>query len=161
VTFVSSFVTHSFVGAGSVGSNPVLNRHKENISMDFSLFFTPNLNQISIAENQIQDPVGLTPEQNIAVFVIGLIPFLWATYEFWSRIAVGSSFGTGKDAVIIRPSNTPTIIGKDGDRLKSRGRRVLGDDALFVAYALFAVAIASVGIAIYSVSSSPIPSIHE
>lgn len=161
MTFVSSFVTHSFV-VGSVGGNPlVFNRHTENLSMDFSLLLTPNLNQISIAENQMQDPVGLTPEQNIAVFVIGLIPFLWATYEFWSRIAVGSSFGTGKDAVIIRPSNTPTIIGKDGDRLKSRGRRVLGDDALLVAYALFAVAIASVGIAIYSVTSSPLPSINQ
>ena len=39
---------------------------------------------------------GLSPEANIIVFIIGIIPFIWATYEFWSRIAVGASFGTGE-----------------------------------------------------------------
>lgn len=45
-----------------------------------------------------QSPVieGLSPETNIIIFIIGIIPFLWATNEFWSRIAVGASFGTGK-----------------------------------------------------------------
>jgi hypothetical protein len=155
ISNASAFVTQSFA-VGPAANKPCLNSQK-----DSSLLLTQNINQILIGENQIQDPIGLTPEQNVAIFIIGLIPFLWATYEFWSRIAVGSSFGTGKDAVIIRPSNSPTTIGKDGDKLKSRGRRILGDDALIVAYALFAIAIASVGIAIYSVSSSPIPSIHQ
>ncbi len=105
---------------------------------------------------------GLSPLANTIVFIIGIIPFLWATYEFWSRIAVGSSFGTGQDSIQIRPSSEAmknvTMIGKDGDLKKSRGQRVLGDDALIVAYFLFAVAIGSVGIAVYSVITSPIVS---
>lgn len=96
---------------------------------------------------------GLSPEANIIVFIIGIIPFIWATYEFWSRIAVGASFGTGADSIQIRPSST--TIGKDGEPLKSRGQQVLGDDALVVAYILFAIAISSVSIALYSVISSP------
>eukprot|EP00557_Chaetoceros_sp_GSL56_P000681 CAMPEP_0176496594 /NCGR_PEP_ID=MMETSP0200_2-20121128/11275_1 /TAXON_ID=947934 /ORGANISM="Chaetoceros sp., Strain GSL56" /LENGTH=188 /DNA_ID=CAMNT_0017894553 /DNA_START=66 /DNA_END=629 /DNA_ORIENTATION=+ len=84
---------------------------------------------------------GLSPTTNTLVFIIGIIPFLWATYEFWSRIAVGKSFGTGTDSIQIRPSpgsNLGRTIGKDGDPLKSRGQQVLGDDALLVAYVLFA-----------------------
>lgn len=100
----------------------------------------------------------LSGTTNTIVFIIGIIPFLWATYEFWSRIAVGASFGTGKDSIQIRPSTT---IGTDDDRRKSRGQQVLGDDALVVAYALFAVAIASVGIAVYSVISSPLPALPQ
>lgn len=34
------------------------------------------------------------------VFVVGCIPFLWATWEFWRRIAVGLPFGTGSDSVV-------------------------------------------------------------
>ena len=98
---------------------------------------------------------GLSPLANTIVFIIGIIPFLWATYEFWSRIAVGASFGTGADSIQIRPSTR--TIGEDGNPLKSRGQQVLGDDALVVAYILFGVAIASVGIAVYSVISSAVP----
>jgi hypothetical protein len=102
---------------------------------------------------------GLSASTNTIVFIIGLIPFLWATYEFWSRIAVGASFGTGKDSIQIKPSSEGmksfTTIGKDGDLKASRGQQVLGDDALLVAYFLFAVAIGSVGIAVYSVITSP------
>ena len=29
----------------------------------------------------------------------------WATIEFWRRIAVGESFGTGKDSVIINDTS--------------------------------------------------------
>ena len=97
---------------------------------------------------------GLSPTTNTIVFLIGIVPFLWATYEFWSRIAVGASFGTGKDSIQIRPSTT-TLIGQEGNPRKSRGQQVLGDDALIVAYVLFGIAIASVGIAVYSVVSSP------
>lgn len=96
---------------------------------------------------------GLSPEANVAIFIIGIIPFIWATYEFWSRIAVGASFGTGSDSIQIRPSTT--TIGRDGDRRSSRGQQILGDDALIVAYFLFAVAIGSVSIAVYSVITSP------
>mmetsp|Transcript_17020 Transcript_17020/g.19485 ORF Transcript_17020/g.19485 Transcript_17020/m.19485 type:complete len:430 (+) Transcript_17020:277-1566(+) len=107
--------------------------------------------------NSIPNDTPLSSTTNVIIFIIGLIPFLWATYEFWSRIAVGSSFGTGKDSIQIRPSesNKITTIGRDNDLNKSRGQQVLGDDALLVAYFLFAVAIGSVGIAVYSVVSSP------
>ena len=108
------------------------------------------------APNEIS---GLSASTNTIVFIIGLIPFLWATYEFWSRIAVGASFGTGSDSIQIRPQSEEmkqlTTIGIEGDLKKSRGQQVLGDDALIVAYILFAIAIGSVGIAVYSVVSSP------
>ena len=64
----------------------------------------------------------LSPEATIAVFIVGIIPFLWATYEFWRRIAVGASFGTGSDSVVI-PSpfeeedddSDLIVIGEDGN----------------------------------------------
>ena len=115
------------------------------------------LDDVTSSLQQVQETPqieGLTPTQNVIIFIIGIFPFLWATYEFWSRIAVGASFGTGSDSIQIRPSTT--TIGTNDDRRKSRGQQVLGDDALIVAYFLFAVAIGSVGIAIYSVISSPV-----
>jgi len=62
------------------------------------------------------EPRGVTTLDSI-VFAIGVLPFAWATVEFWRRIAVGESFGTGKDSV---------IIGEDLNPESSRGRRVLG-----------------------------------
>jgi len=98
---------------------------------------------------------GLSPTANTIIFIIGIIPFVWATYEFWSRIAVGSSFGTTSDSVTIpKPS---FMIGEDDNPSKSRGRQTLGQDALIVAYVLFALAIGSVGIAVFSVISSGVP----
>jgi len=88
---------------------------------------------------------GLSPEVNIIVFIIGLIPFLWATFEFWRRIAVGEAFGTGKDSV---------IIGKDMEPSSSRGRRTLGRGALVTAYFLFGIAIVTLAIVLYSVLST-------
>mmetsp|Transcript_2376 Transcript_2376/g.6339 ORF Transcript_2376/g.6339 Transcript_2376/m.6339 type:complete len:128 (+) Transcript_2376:195-578(+) len=44
-------------------------------------------------------PRGVTA-QDSAVFVVGTVPFLWATVEFWTRIAKGKPFGTGKDSVV-------------------------------------------------------------
>ena len=121
--------------------------------------------------SQTSDVLGLSTSTNIIIFIIGIIPFLWATYEFWSRIAVGASFGTGKDSIQIKPSSSNNdddengmteqiirTIGKDNDLSKSRGRRVLGDDALFIAYVLFGIAIGSVGIAVISVLTSTPPS---
>lgn len=90
---------------------------------------------------------SLSPELNTIVFVIGLVPFLWATIEFWRRIAVGEPFGTGKDSV---------IIGEDLKPLSSRGRRTLGRGALVTAYVLFGIAIFTVAITIYSVLSTGI-----
>lgn len=106
----------------------------------------------------------LSNTANVVVFIIGLIPFGWATVEFWRRIAVGATFGTGKDSVVIpKPEDVlldddgnPLItIGEDNNPTSSRGRQVLGKDALIVAYLLFAIAAASVGIAVYSVITAP------
>ena len=100
----------------------------------------------------------LSPETTVAVFIIGVIPFVWATIEFWRRIAVGASFGTGSDSVVIpRPDDDFITIGEDGNPESSRGRRTLDKGALTVAYVLFAVAAGSVGIALMSVLMGPRP----
>ena len=101
----------------------------------------------------------LSTTTNILVFIIGIIPFVWATYEFWRRIAVGASFGTGSDSVII-PSpfsndDDVVMIGEDNNPSSSRGRRTLDRGALTVAYVLFAVAAGSVALAVASVVMSP------
>jgi len=82
------------------------------------------------------------------VFVAGIFPFAWATVEFWRRIAVGESFGTGRDSV---------VIGMDDSPADSRGRRVLGKGALATAVVLFALAFATIGIALFSVVTSDAP----
>ena len=102
----------------------------------------------------------------IIVFIIGIIPFIWATYEFWRRIAVGATFGTGKDSVVI-PSpfdkdedeneNDLIMIGEDNNPSSSRGRQTLDRGALTVAYILFAIAGGSVAIAVASVVMGPQP----
>jgi hypothetical protein len=73
-------------------------------------------------------PRGITPQDTV-VFVIGMIPFVWATIEFWRRIAVGEPFGTGKDSVIIRDTSGPGTL--------QERRRVLGRDAIITACLLF------------------------
>ena len=88
---------------------------------------------------------------NVWVFIAGLIPFGWATVEFWRRIAVGEPFGTGKDSVYIGKDNVPN---------ESRGRRVLDRGAFLVAYLLFGIAAATIGITVYSVlSTAPLESL--
>ena len=82
---------------------------------------------------EVFEPRGITTEDTV-VFVIGCVPFLWATVEFWRRIAVGDPFGTGKDSVIINDTS--------GNRPKAV-RRVLGQDAIIAARILFALAAAS------------------
>ena len=104
----------------------------------------------------------LSPETTIIVFIIGVIPFLWATWEFWRRIAIGASFGTGKDSVIIpspfeETDNDLITIGEDNNPMSSRGRQTLDRGALTVAYVLFAIAGGSVAIAIASVVMGPAP----
>jgi len=49
------------------------------------------------------EPRGITAQDTV-VFVIGFIPFIWATNEFWRRIVAGESFGTGASSVIIDPN---------------------------------------------------------
>lgn len=92
---------------------------------------------------------GLVHNSDVWVFVAGVFPFAWATVEFWRRIAFGESFGTGSDSIV--------IIGEDNAPEDSRGRRVLGRGALVVAYVLFTIAFATVGIVLYSVISSAPP----
>eukprot|EP00968_Pinguiococcus_pyrenoidosus_P003079 scaffold183_cov249-Pinguiococcus_pyrenoidosus.AAC.2 len=50
--------------------------------------------------------------QDTVVFAIGVVPFAWATVEFWRRIAVGLGFGTGKDSIVIDPDTD--YSGKEG-----------------------------------------------
>ena len=89
------------------------------------------------------EPRGVTA-LDTSVFVIGCIPFVWATWEFWRRIAVGASFGTGKDAIVFSTDEDP-----DEDQMRRfGGRRVLGKGALAVAYVLFAAAGGSVLLAV-------------
>lgn len=115
---------------------------------------------ISYKETIQSTPIEqLSPETTLAVFIIGLIPFIWATIEFWRRIAVGASFGTGKDSVVIPRPDDVITIGEDGNPESSRGRRTLDKGALTVAYVLFAVAAGSVGIAVASVVMGPRPDI--
>ena len=119
------------------------------------------VSEVQVDNLQIEQ---LSPTTTIVVFIIGIIPFIWATYEFWRRIAVGASFGTGSDSVII-PSPFDGGDGKDGDDLitigednnptSSRGRQTLDRGALIVAYVLFAVAGGSIAIAIASVVMGP------
>jgi hypothetical protein len=108
---------------------------------------------------------------NTIIFIIGLIPFVVASIEFWRRIAVGDSFGTGTDSIVFpsqqqeeqrnttTTTTTTTIrtftIGKDDTPLESRGRRVLGQDSLIVAYVLFTIAAAVLSIVFYSVFTTP------
>jgi hypothetical protein len=85
---------------------------------------------------------------DVVVFILGVIPFLWATVEFWRRIALQLPFGTGNDSVVIS-------IGEDNNPSSSRGRRTLGKGALTVAYILFGLATSVVGISLLSVAFSP------
>ena len=112
----------------------------------------------------------LSPTTTLIVFIIGIIPFIWATIEFWRRIAVGASFGTTTDSVVIpSPFDTATntdsegnndkliTIGEDNNPMSSRGRQTLDRGALTVAYVLFGVAAFTVGIAVASVVMGPKP----
>jgi hypothetical protein len=97
----------------------------------------------------------LSKEATVIIFIIGIIPFIIATYEFWRRIAVGATFGTGTDSVTF-----PTVatIGKDNAPSSSRGKQVLGQDSLITAYIIFATVAAVLGIVFYAVITSPPPS---
>lgn len=91
---------------------------------------------------------SLPQNKDFWVFVAGIFPFAWATIEFWRRIAVGESFGTGKDSI---------VIGMDDSPADSRGRRVLGKGALVTAVLLFAVAFGTIALVLVSVVTSGAP----
>lgn len=100
------------------------------------------ISTVLVAANQI----SLLRNTDVWVFIVGIIPFGWATVEFWRRIAVGEPFGTTRDSIYIGKENAP---------LESRGRRVLDRGAFLVAYILFGIAAAAIGITLYSVVTSP------
>ena len=120
------------------------------------LLSSSEVTEIASASSFQPDPLPLSDTTNTVVFLVGIFPFIWATIEFWRRIAVGLPFGTGSDSIIIEPITT---IGEDNNPSSSRGRQVLGKGAIVVAYILFAVAAFSVGIAVFSVvTTSPMTS---
>lgn len=86
-------------------------------------------------------PRGITSEDT-AVFLIGMAPFVWATVEFWRRIAVGEPFGTTADSVIIRDTSGPAT--------RPERQRVLGRDAIITARLLFV----AVGLALALVAAA-------
>lgn len=89
---------------------------------------------------------------NAVALLAGSIPFLYAAWEFWRRIAFGQQFGTGDDPVVFSKPGDPLIvkeaqvkpkkIGRQGkitigmDPDTNRGRQTLGIDALGFAYVL-------------------------
>ena len=77
---------------------------------------------------------------DVAVFVAGVVPFVWATGEFWRRVLKGEVFGTGRDSVRFdQPFN---------DNAERVGGRKLTSTALNAAYALFIVAGGSLALAL-------------
>jgi hypothetical protein len=97
----------------------------------------------------------LSKEAAVIVFVIGIVPFIIATYEFWRRIAISAPFGTGTDSVTF-PNNS-VVIGEDDAPASSRGKQLLGQDSLITAYIIFATVAVVLGIVLYAVVTSPPP----
>ena len=145
----------------------IRNVNSHNINTHLMAIVDPmqQVSEVEVVDNLQVDNLQieqLSPEKTIIVFIIGVIPFIWATWEFWRRIAVGASFGTGKDSVIIpspfeETDNDLIMIGEDNNPTSSRGRQTLDRGALTVAYVLFAVAGFSVAIALASVVMGPAP----
>lgn len=132
--------------------SPLLKRkssHKE-FTVSKSLNFEASLSQAPMMDTT---SVGASHTSDVAIFIIGVIPFLWATVEFWRRITLQLPFGTGNDSAFFS-------IGEDNNPSSSRGQRMLGKGALIVAYILFGMAASVVGISLLSVilsSSSQLP----
>ena len=95
----------------------------------------------ALAEAEVVfEPRGITPEDTV-IFIIGCVPFVWAGIEFWRRIAVGESFGTGRDSVVINDTS--------GNRPRPL-QRVLGQDAIIAARILFGLAFASGALVLFA-----------
>ncbi len=95
--------------------------------------------------------------QDIAVFAAGVLPFVWATGEFWRRVLRGEVFGTGRDKVVIpKPSSfaaeeADLDEGEAGEGKSAKRRapgRQLTSAALNAAYALFVIAGGSLALAL-------------
>lgn len=97
---------------------------------------------------QEQQAQALDKTTTTLVFLAGVFPFAVATVEFWRRIAVGDSFGTGSDSVVF-------TIGEDNKPESSRGKQVLGTDSLITAYILFAIAFGAIALALAAVLQAP------
>jgi hypothetical protein len=124
-------------------------------STPYQIFISDATTTMVMTDN---DSIGmLSKEMTILIFIIGIIPFIIATYEFWRRIAVGATFGTGKDSVVF-PTTTITTIGEDNAPTSSRGKQILGQDSLITAYLIFTTVAIVLGIVLYAVVTSPIPS---
>lgn len=148
----SSFVSQSGHRISQTNGNYPSFISRADVRSDFShrgLFQTNS--DLSFVEALSSNSLAVSSghESDIVVFVVGLIPFAWASVEFWRRIAVGATFGTGEDSV--------TIIGEDGAPGRSRGRRVLGRGALVVAYILFGIAIGVLVLCTSAVFNDPFP----
>ncbi|KAA8496776.1 hypothetical protein FVE85_0505 [Porphyridium purpureum] len=87
---------------------------------------------------QTFEPRGITVVDTF-VFMAGTVPFAVATWQFWTRIAKGKPFGTGRDSVIIDTGRQDWDT-DNPDRPKTGARRVLSAGALRVAYILMAAA---------------------
>lgn len=119
---------------------------------------TGNKAVLSDLNLQVDDAAfALSPQMTVIVFIIGVIPFVIATFEFWRRIAVGAPFGTGSDSVVF-PMTNVTIGIDDVSPLSSRGKQTLGTDSLITAYLIFATVGVVLGIVFYAILTSPIPS---
>ena len=86
------------------------------LNMDESIANTVQIIAADVTSASNTESMTNGPLSDTLVFIAGIIPFAWATVEFWRRIAVGASFGTGQDSVV--------IIGEDNEPQSSRGRRV-------------------------------------
>jgi hypothetical protein len=123
-----------------------------------------NIVTTSMAQSTNDEIEMLSKETTVVVFIIGVIPFVIATYEFWRRIAIGATFGTGNDSIQFPNNNnrttiitTITTIGEDDAPLSSRGKQVLGSDSLITAYFIFATVAVVLMLVFYSILTSPIP----
>lgn len=117
-------------------------------NVQFKMAMLPETSLLLTDPSADSQVAQLSKETTIVVFVVGVIPFAIATFEFWRRIAVGASFGTNDPVVFIGEDNAPS---------SSRGKQVLGRDSLITAYIIFAVVIAVLGLVVFSVVTSPDP----
>jgi hypothetical protein len=110
------------------------------------------LHLLAEASSETVKAVSFWQNTDVWVFLAGVFPFAWATVEFWRRIMFKEQFGTGSDAIV--------FIGMDDAPTDSQGRRVLGRGAIIIAYVLFFISFATIGIVLYSVAtSSPLPDV--
>mmetsp|Transcript_14400 Transcript_14400/g.38559 ORF Transcript_14400/g.38559 Transcript_14400/m.38559 type:complete len:211 (+) Transcript_14400:103-735(+) len=110
---------------------------------------------------------GVTAQDTL-VFVVGSVPFVIATWQFWTRIAKGQRFGTGKDSVVFdtgrkpREDSTSALGTNDGSSAgaekpakRATAQRTLSPAALKIAYALTAAMLFSYALVALEIVSLP------